>query len=156
MGARRHTRGRAPVKTLEEEWTMLRQFLPAGWQDAAWTTGAITRRRAIQSADAWLRLIFAYAWNDWSRRTTVAWARRIGLADLSDGAVLKRLRHAPAWLGHLLDQWFRAHAGGAGVPRRGRVVLTEGRTIQRPGRPGTPWRLHAQWNLATGAGNSWS
>ena len=147
---KRTAAGEAPAQSLEAQWGLLRQFLPAGWQDAAWTTGAITRRRAIQSADALLRLIFAYAWNDWSLRTTAAWARRIGLAEVSDVAVLKRLRHAPAWLGHLLDQWFRTHAGGAGVPRRGRVVLTDGSTIQRPGSPGTTWRLHAQWNLATG------
>ena len=124
--------------------------MPAGWQDAAWTTGAIARRRAIQSAEALLRLIFAYAWNDGSLRTTAAWARRIGLAEVSDVAVLKRLRHAPAWLGSLLDQWFRTHGGGATVPHRGCVVLTDGSTIQRPGSPGTTWRLHAQWNLATG------
>jgi hypothetical protein len=72
------------------------------------------------------------------------------LADLSDVAVLKRLRHAPAWLGHLLDQWFRAHGMGAAVKSRFRVVVTDGSTIQRPGSPGTTWRLHAQWNLGTG------
>ncbi len=32
--------------------------------------------------------------------------RCAGLADLSDVAVLNRLRHAEAWLGHLLDRWF--------------------------------------------------
>jgi hypothetical protein len=56
---------------------------------AAWTFGAITRLRAIQSAEALLRLILAYAWNDWSLRTTAAWARRSGLADVSDVAALK-------------------------------------------------------------------
>ena len=86
----------------------MRPFWPAGWQDAAWTTGAITRRRAIQSADGVLRLIFVCAWHDGSLRTTAAWARR------------------------------------------GRVVLTDGSPIQRPGSPGTPGRLHAPWNLATG------
>ncbi len=84
---------------LDSQWAVVMHFLPRGWQDAAWTYGAITRLRAIQSAEALLRLFFAYAWNDWSLRTTAAWARRIGLADISDVAVLKRLRHASAWLG---------------------------------------------------------
>ncbi len=135
---------------LEEQWAVVLHFLPKGWQDAAWTFGAITRLRAIQSAEALLRLILAYAWNDWSLRTTAAWARRSGLANVSDVAVLKRLRHASAWLGHLLDQWFRSQGIGTFLKSRFRLVLTDGSTIQRPGSPGTTWRLHAQWNLGTG------
>ncbi len=136
--------------SLDEQWSILLHFLPQGWQDAAWAFGAITRLRAIQSAEALLRLILAYAWNDWSLRTTAAWAARIGLADISDVAVLKRLRHAPAWLGHVLDQWFREHGVGTAVKSRFRLVITDGSTIQRPGSTGTTWRLHAQWNLGTG------
>lgn len=135
---------------LDSQWDMLLHWLPRGWQDAAWTFGAITRLRAIQSAEALLRLILAYSWNDWSLRTTAAWARRIDLADVSDVAVLKRLRHAPAWLGHLLDQWFRSQGIGSTIKSRFRLVLTDGSTIQRPGSQGTTWRLHAQWNLGTG------
>ena len=101
---------------LEDQWEMLLHFLPKGWQDAAWTKGAITRLRAIQSATDLLRLILVYAWNDWSLRNTAAWAKRMGLADLSDVAVLNRLRHAPAWLGGdfgsmvpIARYWYRAH-----------------------------------------------
>ena len=104
----------------------------------------------MASAEALLRLILAYAWNDWSLRTTAAWARRAGVAALSDVALLKRFRHAPAWLGYLLDQWLRARGVGPAVTSRCRLILTDGSTIQRPGSPGTTWRLHAQWNLGTG------
>ncbi len=125
-------------------------FLPKGWQDAAWTFGAITRLRAIQSAETLLRLILAYAWNDWSLRTTAARARRSGLAEVSDVAVLKRLHHASAWLGHLLDQWLRSQGISTALKSQFRLVPTDGSTIQRPGSHGTTWRLHAQWNLGTG------
>ena len=135
---------------LDSQWDMLLHWLPRGWQDAAGTFGAITRLRAIQSAEARLRLILAYSWNDWSLRTTAAWARRINVADVSDVAVLKRLRHASAWLGHLWDQWFRSQGIGSTIKSRFRLVLTDGSTIQRSGSKGTTWRLHAQWNLGTG------
>lgn len=102
---------------------------------------AIARLRVVPSAETLLRIIFAYAWNDWSLRTTAAWAHRMTLVDLSDVAVLKR----PAWLGHLLDPWFRSS-----VTSRFRLVLTDGSTIQRPGSTGTTWQLHAHWNLGTG------
>ena len=138
------------TSTLDDQWAILLHGLPPGWKDAAWTCGVITRLRAMPSAEAVLRLILAYAWHDGSLRTTAAWARRTGLADLSDVAVLKRWRHAPAWLGHLLDQWFRTHGVGAAVTGRFRLVITDGSPMQRPGSPGTTWRLHAPWDLGRG------
>ena len=57
---------------LEHQWQILLPFLPRGWQDAAWTMKAMIRRRAIKTAEAWLRLVFAYAWNDGSLRTAAA------------------------------------------------------------------------------------
>ena len=54
--------------TVDDQWPLLLKFLPKGWQDAAWTQGAIQRLRVIESAEALLRLILMYAWNDWSLR----------------------------------------------------------------------------------------
>lgn len=133
---------------LDTQWKLLLHLLPAGWRDAAWTQRALVRRRAIVSAEALFRLILAYSWNDWSLRTTAAWAGRIGLAHLSDVAVLKRLQHANAWLGHILDQWFHERGLGTTLTQKFRLVITDGSTIQEPGSEGTTWRLHAQWNLA--------
>lgn len=48
-------------------------------------------------------MALAYAGNDGSLRPPSAWAKRIGRADLSDVALLNRLRHAHAWLGQILD-----------------------------------------------------
>lgn len=104
----------------------------------------------IDGEAALLRLAVAYAGNDWSLRVTAAWAGQIGLGDLSDVAVLKRLRHAHAWLGHLVAEGFRARGIGTTVTTRGRVVITDGSTMQRPGSPGTTWRWHAQWHRGTG------
>ena len=61
--------------SLETQWPVVLRYLPAGGQEAAWTHGAITRWRAVASAEALLRLMRAYAGNDGSLRTTAAWAR---------------------------------------------------------------------------------
>ena len=59
--------------------------------------------------------------------------RCAGLADLSDVAVLNRLRHAEAWLGHLLDRWFAVRGIGTTLTDPLRVVATDRTTIQEPG-----------------------
>ncbi len=133
----------------ERQWKTLLHFLPPGGQDVARTGGAITRLRAVQSEEALLRMTLAYAWNDWSSRTTAAWAKRIGLAERSDVAILNRLRHANTWLGQIMDAWFRGPCVTNQIKSRFRLVLTDGSTLQEPGSTGTTWRLHGQWDLAT-------
>ena len=51
-----------------------------------------------------------------------------------------------------MAQGFRARGIGTAVTTRGRVVITDGRTIQRPGSVGTTGRLRVQWHLGTGRG----
>ncbi len=103
--------------------------------------GVLIRRRTTESAEAWLWLVLAYAWNDWSLRPTAAGAAQISLANLSDVAVLNRLRHAHAWLGYLLDRW--GHEHGIETTTRStrfRLVITDGTTAPEPGSHGCPWR----------------
>ena len=134
---------------LDEQWQVLLHFLPAGWQDAVWTYGAIKRRWVIDSAEALLRLIFVYAWNDWSLRIIAVWAGRIGIGEMlgcggaKPLAPIARVARSPAQPG------LPRTGHGTTVKSRFRLVLTDGSTIQRPGSTGTTWRLHGQWNLGT-------
>ncbi|MCL5972642.1 MAG: hypothetical protein M1499_08800 [Firmicutes bacterium] len=72
------------------------------------------------------------------------WAEPSGFGALSNLAVLKRLPHAEAWLGHWGDRWFAERHIGTALQARLRLVLTDRPTIQEPGSSGTIWRLHAQ------------
>jgi hypothetical protein len=139
---------------LEYEWPYLLSFFP-DWPDleaSAFQTGAIRRRRAVNEASSLLRLALAYGFCGFSLRQTAAWAQATKIADLSDVALLNRLRKAADWLGHLLAVKLAERAGalpGATPARRLRVV--DATTVSRPGSTGTDWRLHLAFNLA-----SWS
>ncbi len=69
-----------------------------------------------------------------------------GLADRSDAAVLHRLCHAQAWLGHRRDRGFVERGIGTTLTGPFRLVVTDLPTIQEP----TTWRTPAQWNRAQG------
>src|SRR3984893_3478746 len=76
-------------------------------------TGAFERARKIKCAVDQLRLRLAYCWG-WRRlRLTAAWAEAIGLASLSNVALLKRLRNSADWLERLSCPFIceRARAG---------------------------------------------
>ena len=70
-------------------------MLPTDLEASAKASGALVRRRGIQSAQDLLRMIFAYAICDWPLRLVGAWLVMVGLADISDVAILQRLRIRP-------------------------------------------------------------
>lgn len=138
------------VQAVEQDWPFLLSLLPPDWEQQAKTTGAFQRKRGVPDAGAFLRLLFAYAYCGLSLRLTVFWAALKGIADLSEVALLKRLRHAKPWVGQLLTAKL---AETTRLPRPGRaglrVRLVDATVASRPGSTGTDWRLHLGFDLAT-------
>src|SRR5918997_6543682 len=87
--------------SLDAQWPDLVAVVSAAIdpEATARASGAPVRRRAIRSAEMPLRLALAYGPGGLSLRSAAAWAGVHGLADLSDTAVMKRLRQAADRLG---------------------------------------------------------
>src|SRR3954453_14044378 len=77
------------------------------------TSGALVRRRGVRSAATLLRLALAYGPGGLSLRAAAAWAGVSGLANLSDTAVMNRLRNAAGWLGEIAGALLRGAAAAA-------------------------------------------
>ena len=131
----------------DEEWAHLLTMLPDDFEQSCVNKLAIERFREIRSASDLLRLCFAYGVCDLSLRQTAAWASTIGLAQLSNVAVLKRLRSAGDWLGHLVMQWFEQRGFAKDVPAM-QIRIIDGSTVSTPGRNAGDYRLHAAFDLA--------
>jgi Transposase DDE domain len=119
------------------------------------SSGALVRRRAIRSGEMLLRLALAYGPGGLSLRAAAAWAGMGGLADLSDTAVMKRMRSASAWLGEVAGALVRraaadAPGGQPGALQGRRLRISDGSVITRPGSKGPDWRLHAVYEPAAG------
>jgi hypothetical protein len=138
------------VRPVEQDWPFFLSLLPADWETLAHTTGAFQRKRGVPDASAFLRLIFAYAYCGLSLRLTVFWAALKGIADLSEVALLKRLRRARPWLGQLLAAKLAQNARLPGRwPPGLRIRLVDATSASRPGSTGTDWRVHLGFQLAT-------
>ena len=81
----------------DQNWKRLLLLLPAHWQPQALDTGALQRLRGFRSLDALLRTLLLHVACGYSLRETVVPARVVGLAQISDGALLHRLRQAEDW-----------------------------------------------------------
>ena len=142
-------------EVLEEEWRMLVSMLPSDLERCAQETGAVRRRREVRGGEQLLRLAFAYGWCNLSLRSTALWAQERNLAELSDVALLKRLRGATEFLARLLTEKLAERtqlpslgAGAEATRRRNRRVrLVDATSVCRPGASGTDWRIHLGFDL---------
>lgn len=132
---------------VEQDWPFLLSLLPQNLDEIAQETGAIRRRRAVDSASTLLRLLLAYACCDLSLRETAEWAHQSTLASLSDVALLKRFRNAVSFLGELLTHKLAQNAPLPPVRGEGRLRLIDATAISQSGSRGTDWRVHASFDL---------
>ena len=123
----------------DKDWDLLSSLLPANWRQLAVETKATKGLRKDKSPDALLRTLLMHLGCGHSLRETAVRARVAGVADMSDVAVLKRLRKSEEWLRRLCAELFRESGASAedGLP----LLAVDGTTVKEPGR-GSLWRLH--------------
>ena len=94
-----------------------------------------------------LRLILFYVASDWPLRLVGVWALLNGIGNLSDVAILKRLRNSKDWIGKLvftiMQKQVLALKGLPGV----RMRVVDATTISIPGSKGADWRIHLSFDL---------
>ena len=136
---------------MDEEWVLLANLLPEGWRELAKKTGAMRRARGeITSPDVLLQVLLMHLATGLSLQQAAARANVLGLATITDVALLKRLRSSEKWLQELARQMFEgsrfAHTT-AQVPTGRRLRAVDATTVQEPGATGTDWRVHYCINL---------
>lgn len=132
------------VNLLEEEWEFLTDLLPKDWRGQARTTGALRRARGVASADCLLQLILMHTATGLSLRQTVVRAREQSIADISDVALLKRLRASEPWLRWLTAKMTDLDDLGViqRLSARHRLRAVDATTVEEQGGAGTDWRVH--------------
>jgi hypothetical protein len=136
---------------VNEDWTSVVARLggPKTLDRTARETKAFVRPREIRNAVDLLRLILAYCLGERGLRLTAAWATSVGLVDVSNVALLYRLRQCGDWLALLVGQ---ALAAAAPKTSRGRLIrIIDATTVPKKGRNGKTknevWRIHSAFDL---------
>jgi hypothetical protein len=135
---------------IDEEWAVLAGLLPEGWRELARETGAIRRARGITDPEVLLRVLLLHVASGLSLRSAAARAAELGLADLSDVALLKRLRTSEEWLRTLAARMFSQTRFGPRAetfPSGRRFRAFDATTVEEPGATGTDWRVHFSLSL---------
>lgn len=135
----------APTLQVQDDFAYLLTFLPEGWEAKAKELGALRRCRKVPDAATLLRVLLIHLAEGCSLRQTAVRAKHGGLIDLSDVAIMERLRLAGEWFRwmaeRLLARWMTPPAEGL-VGAAHRLRLVDGSQVKEPGPTGSLWRLH--------------
>ncbi len=130
------------MRVAEEDWQVLTSLFPAGWRQMAWQSGAIERLRSFPSPDVLLRTLMLHVARGYSLRETIERAKLAHWTDISDVALLKRLRNSEDWLRFMCIELIRENAAYPPeeiVSRSIRIV--DGTIVREPGKTGSQWRI---------------
>jgi Transposase DDE domain len=131
-----------------EDWQIICQLLPVGWEAAARRLGALRRARGIPDAVTLLRTLLTHLADGSSLQETALRAAQAGWCSVSAVALFKRLRAAEHWLRWLAEGLWRRHEPGA--PAGGyRARAVDATTVQESGSTGTDWRVHYALDLTS-------
>jgi hypothetical protein len=130
------------INAAEEDWDVLLSFFPAGWKQLAQSAGAVKGLRQDKSEENYLRVLLMHLGCGLSMRETVVRAQEAHLADLSDVALLKRIRKSQEWLFLLCRALFEEHGLRPKVRSGKTLRLIDATEVKEPGKTGSLWRIH--------------
>jgi hypothetical protein len=135
---------------LGEDWRIVEALLPERWMEMARELGAFQRARGIADARALLQVMLIHLGEGCGLRETAARASLAGIAQVSDVALLKRLRSCGPWFEWLAQALRAAHElravppgdGAQGLLGARHLRVVDGSVVREPGVTGSQWRLH--------------
>jgi Transposase DDE domain len=144
--------------SVSEDFEYLLRLLPEGWQAKAKELGALRRCRKVQSAEVLLRVLLIHLAEGCSLRETALRAARGQIAQLSDVAIMDRLRLSGSWFRWmnvgLVQRWIEREPRRLYGTQR-RINLVDATRIQEPGPTGSSWTLHYCIELVSLACRQW-
>jgi hypothetical protein len=135
---------------ISEDYEYLTSFLPPGWQVKAKELGALRRCRKVPDAETLLRVLLIHLAEGCSLRETSVRARRGNLIELSDVAIMDRLRLSGEWfrwMNREIMQTWVAPPPKTVFGSNWNVRLVDGTRVKEPGPTGSSWCIHYSINL---------
>lgn len=134
---------------MTEDWPILLSFFPENWGELAKATNALKGLRKDKDLENYLRTLLIHIGCGYSMRETVVRAKLSGLADISDVALLGRLRKAKDWLHYLCVALFEEQGIVLNPISDFQVRLFDATNVKEPGSTGSLWRIHYSVQLPT-------
>jgi len=118
-----------------EDWRVLLSFLPSNWRELAVSSGALRGLRKDKSPESLLRTLLIHLGCGHSLRETVARARLAQVSDLSDVALMNRLRKSKDWLYAMCMALFEEHGVAVSTESQVQTRAFDATMFANPAKP---------------------
>jgi len=132
---------------MAEDWAVLESFFPENWAGLALENNAIKGLRKDKADENYIRTQLIHIACGYSMRETATRAKLSGLADISDVALIGRLRKAEDWLHSLCVALFEEQGIAMRTKDNFPVRLFDATNVKEPGKTGSLWRIHYSLQL---------
>lgn len=135
-------------------WDELVCFLPEGWDEKLAELGLLKFGRKFagrEGASALLRTLLIHLAGNVSLRSACAMASQAGICEVSDVALLKRLKKADGWFPWATRMLMTQMDPpvDSRLPCQYRWRFIDGTVVEEPGATGSTWRLHYSLDART-------
>jgi len=127
---------------MTEDWPILLSFFPNNWTELASATGVLKGLRKDKEAENYMRTLLIHLACGYSMRETVTRAKVANLGNISDVALLGRLKKAKEWLHKMCVALFEEQGVALDNESDFQVRLFDATTVKEPGKTGSLWRIH--------------
>lgn len=139
------------ISILDENWHVLLSLFPPNWRELAKETGAMVRKfRSFTSEDNLMRTLLIHIARGYSLRETVVKAKASNIADISDVALLKRLKLSEHWFKELCQLLLKDKGVFIDKTDNSQAIcmkLVDATNVKEPGKTGSLWRIHYSLTL---------
>lgn len=134
------------VSLLQEDWEVVKSLLPRGWEESAKEKGAIKRLRGFKCVGDVLRVLLLHTGKGYSLRETSAKSKATGLTEVSDVALMKRLKKSAEWLKSMCHELMKENHIDLSVANED-IRLFDATVVTEKGKTGSQWRIHYSMNI---------
>jgi len=128
---------------MDENWKVLVSLFPKDWVERAWEAGAVERLRGFGDESALMRTLLLHVGRGYSLRETVVRAKAAGVAEISDVALMKRLRKSGEWLRSLCVSLLQENGADLAESTQSMNLRAfDATVVTEPGKTGSQWRIH--------------
>lgn len=127
---------------INEDWDVVKSFFPKNWHWLAKRKKALKGLRKDKDPEQLLRSLLVHLGCGYSLRETSVRIRQSKISDLSDVALLKRLKKSKDWLHALCVSLLRETGASKNRIKGHEFRLFDSTTVKEPGKTGSLWRIH--------------
>ncbi len=128
--------------TMTEDWPILLSFFPNNWVELASETDALKGLRKDKAVENYMRTLLIHIGCGYSLRETATRAKLANLANISDVALIGRLKKAKNWLHSMCVALFEEQGIALHNESDFQVRLFDATNVKEPGKTGSLWRIH--------------